>query len=407
MECKHKSSNKHKNQCCIGSRGLRGPTSQTGSTGSTGNSSPFIIIDCDTCNTFVGCSAGISITTGINNSGFGGHALEHNTSGNNNSAIGCMALQNNMTGERNSSLGTQALNANIIGNDNTAIGFNALSDNLASANTALGSFALQNSTSAINNTAIGVQSMQSTTTGSRNTAVGLQSMQFNTIGEQNVAVGGGALSFNISGNNNTALGRRSLLVNSTGDNNTAVGHEALLNNTGNNNIAVGLNAGNALITGNNNIDIGNVGIAAESNTIRIGTTQINNFQAGIFGQPAVNSTVVLVTATGKLGTLPSSEKYKHNIQNINESEAIFELEPVSFIYIPDIDITQQKQYGFIAEAVEKKFPNPVIRDINNEIVGIKNEHIVPLILNELIKEHETIKVLKFEIELMKIEMENI
>jgi hypothetical protein len=42
-------------------------------------------------------------------------------------------------------------------------------------------------------------------------------------------------------------------------------------------------AGSNLATGNNNIDIGNTGVAAESNTIRIGTeeTQTKTFIAGI------------------------------------------------------------------------------------------------------------------------------
>ena len=43
--------------------------------------------------------------------------------------------------------------------------------------------------------------------------------------------------------------------------------------TGNNNIALGFNAGVNLTTGSNNIDIGNAGVAGESNTIRIGTVR--------------------------------------------------------------------------------------------------------------------------------------
>ena len=43
------------------------------------------------------------------------------------------------------------------------------------------------------------------------------------------------------------------------------------NTTGSNNIALGYQAGFSLTTGSNNIDIGNLGVAAESKTIRIGT----------------------------------------------------------------------------------------------------------------------------------------
>jgi hypothetical protein len=42
------------------------------------------------------------------------------------------------------------------------------------------------------------------------------------------------------------------------------------NTVGGGNIGLGANAGINLTTGDNNIDIGNVGVAGESNTIRIG-----------------------------------------------------------------------------------------------------------------------------------------
>ena len=56
-----------------------------------------------------------------------------------------------------------------------------------------------------------------------------------------------------------------------------------------NNIALGRFAGLNLTTGNNNIDIGNFGVAAEDNTIRIGTqgAQTATFIAGISGTPLV------------------------------------------------------------------------------------------------------------------------
>ena len=64
----------------------------------------------------------------------------------------------------------------------------------------------------------------------------------------------------------------------------ALGFNSLVfNTTGANNIAIGANAGNLLTTGNNNITIGHVGVAAEANTIRLGTqgTQTRAFIDGI------------------------------------------------------------------------------------------------------------------------------
>ena len=49
---------------------------------------------------------------------------------------------------------------------------------------------------------------------------------------------------------------------------------ALGSNTGSFNTAVGFNAGANLTTGSNNIDIGNLGVAGESNTMRIATTKL-------------------------------------------------------------------------------------------------------------------------------------
>ena len=88
-----------------------------------------------------------------------------------------------------------------------------------------------------------------------------------------------ALSSNTTGNDNNATGTDALSSNTTGFKNTAYGDDALENNTtGNRNTALGNNAGQNLTTGDNNIDIGNdvVGVAGESNTIRIGTDGTQN-----------------------------------------------------------------------------------------------------------------------------------
>src|SRR5205814_10182226 len=106
----------------------------------------------------------------------------------------------------------------------------------------------------------------------------------NTTGNYNTAVGGVTLHKNSTGTNNTAIGIVALENNTSGNYNLAIGQSALFNNTsGSNNIGIGV--GSALTTGDNNIDIGNLGVAAESNTIRIGTQGIQaaTFIAGING----------------------------------------------------------------------------------------------------------------------------
>ena len=56
-----------------------------------------------------------------------------------------------------------------------------------------------------------------------------------------------------------------------------------------------------LTTGNDNIDIGHVGVASESNTIRIGTSQSATYVAGVVSSTTVNGSNVVVDSNGRLG----------------------------------------------------------------------------------------------------------
>ena len=162
------------------------------------------------------------------------------------------------------------------------------------------------------NTAEGQTALLSLTTGQFNTAAGFLSLSSNTTGSFNTGVGAGTLLANVGGSNgegsqNTATGAGALLSNSTGFDNTASGAFALFNNsTGNGNIGLGASAGINLTTGNNNIEIGNIGIAGESNTIRIGDPAVHDaiFMAGITAMtPAAPNQAMLVDpVTGQLGS---------------------------------------------------------------------------------------------------------
>src|SRR5262249_56209622 len=96
-------------------------------------------------------------------------------------------------------------------------------------------------------------------------------------GSGNTGAGGWALFNNNTGNANVAIGSLTAYSNFTGGGNTAVGEQALFDNqSGNYNIALGFAAGTRT-TGSNNIVIGDLGLAGESNTIRIGG---NKFRGG-------------------------------------------------------------------------------------------------------------------------------
>src|SRR4029077_5157669 len=136
------------------------------------------------------------------------------------------------------------------------------------------------------------------------------------------------------------------------------------NISGNSNIALGKGAGFKLTTGSNNIDVGNVGVADESGTIRIGTqgTQTGTLVAGIFGSTVASGVGVIVNSSGQLGTVLSSDRFKEAIRPMDKaSEAILSLQPVTFRYKQELDPNGIPQFGLIAEEVDKINPDLVVR----------------------------------------------
>jgi hypothetical protein len=276
------------------------------------------------------------------------------------------ATVNNMT---NTADGSDALFRNnsvgSTGTNNTAVGFDALFGNTT------GNF----------NTAVGAEALHLNITGSNNTAAGFQALFRNTSGRFNTANGVNALLTNSTGIQNTANGVNGLFHNTTGNFNTANGNSALLSNTtGSSNVGIGVNAGRNLTTGSGNVCIGvNVlGIAGESNT-----TRIRNVYPS-----AVSGLAVYVDSAGKLGHLSSSQRYKEEIKPMDEaSEAILALKPVTFHYKKKIDTNGAKQFGLVAEEVEKVNPDLVTRDGEGKPETVRYEAVNTMLLNEFLKEH--------------------
>ena len=314
----------------------------------------------------------------------------------NNTAEGQNALLSLTTGVNNTAVGWFSLKTNRNGQLNTAVGAGTLFSMVhASRNTAIGGAALFSDTNGEGNTGVGALALWSNTTGGFNTALGDYALVSNTVGFGNTAVGASALVNNNTGNVNIAIGDLALYSNFTGGGNTAVGEQALSDNqSGNVNIALGYAAGTR-ITGSSNIVIGNIGLAGESNTIRIGGDvfgygpQTAAFIAGISGT-AVMGDAVVVDANGQLGTVASSARFKKNIKPMDKtSEAILALKPVSFQYRSDSKGTPQ--FGLIAEEVAKVNPDLVVRNRNGEICSVRYEAVNAMLLNEFLKEHKMIE----------------
>ena len=292
----------------------------------------------------------------------------------------------------NTAEGQNALLSRTSGTFNTAIGFFSLRAlTTASFCTGLGAGTLLANTAG-ENTATGAGALLSNTTGSGNTADGAFALLSNATGFRNAATGRFALFNNITGSFNTAHGVDALYSNTSGDGNTANGLSALaFNTTGAFNIALGTSAGQNLTTGDRNIDIGNLGVANEGNTIRIGTTgdQSATYIAGIAGQTVgAGGSTCYVDNDGKLGVFLSAHRFKTDIADMaTASEAILALRPVTFHYKPELDKTGIPQFGLVAEEVEAVNPDLVTRDKEGKISTVRYEAVNAMLLNEFLKEH--------------------
>src|SRR5438046_2203469 len=147
--------------------------------------------------------------------------------------------------------------------------------------------------------------------------------------------------------------------------------------------------------GDNNIDIGyNVGgVKGESNTIRIGNTDIiATYIRGISGQTAAGGVAVFVDSNGKLGTMTGSARFEDDIKPMDKvSEAILALKPVTFRYKQEIDPKGIRQFGLIAEEVEKVNSDLVGRDEQGKLYSVRYDAVNAMLLNEFLKEHRKVQ----------------
>jgi hypothetical protein len=279
-----------------------------------------------------------------------------------NTAEGQAALASLTTGTYNTAVGVFSLLSNTTNSFNTGVGAGTLLANTADENTATGAGALLNNTTAAGNTADGAFALFTNTTGSDNTAVGQNALLDNTTASFNTAIGWGALA-----------------ANTTGHDNTAVGLAALFNNTtGTFNICVGSGAGSGATTANNSICIG-----ANGNNVN------NSCYIGqIFGATSAGETAVFINASGQLGTLTSSKRFKEEIKPMEQaSEVLLALKPVTFRYKKEIDPARTSQFGLVAEEVEKVNRDLVVRDKDGKPYSVRYEQVNAMLLNEFLKEH--------------------
>jgi hypothetical protein len=88
--------------------------------------------------------------------------------------------------------------------------------------------------------------------------------------------------------------------------------------SGSTNTFIGNSTGNAITTTSGNIMINNTGVAGDTNTIRIGTSQTSNYMQGILGNtPATSTNLVSVdNTTAKLGAIIYVRNQPYTTSNI-------------------------------------------------------------------------------------------
>lgn len=197
-----------------------------------------------------------------------------------------------------------------FGLTNLLLGQNGSTITSGTLNVGVGLGALASVTSGAGNVAIGNSALTALTQAENNVAIGyLAGSQITDTGSANVLIGSGA-GQNMTIGVNTFIGDDAGRATTTGTSNTVVGQGAYNNAlTGVYNIALGYSAASDYEGAESgNIIIGNPGVSAESNTIRIGIQGNGNnmqnacFIAGIVGVTSSHAEMVTINSTtGQMG----------------------------------------------------------------------------------------------------------
>lgn len=263
------------------------------------------------------------------------------------------------TGDNSIAIGTTA-GQTSQGQDTVAIGLNAGTGTQRRESVAIGRQAGESN-----------QSTGWVANGDGSVAIGMQSGQ-SSQSFRSVAIGGLAGQTS-QGNSSIAIGYGTgNSSQSTGC--VAIGAYAGRNSQKSNSVFIGLNAGDNTstgLTGTNSIYIGaNAGsTVTQSNSIVLSAigTAYNPTSAGFFVNPVRASAATAQTmywnTGGELTYLSSSQRYKKDIEDLNEDTSILHnFRPRTFKYIDDIK--ENISYGFIAEEMAEL--NPLLAGYNEE-----------------------------------------
>jgi hypothetical protein len=85
-------------------------------------------------------------------------------------------------------------------------------------------------------------------------------------------------------------------------------------------------------------------------------------------------------------------RFKEDIKSMDRaSEAILALKPVTFRYKKEFDPKGIRQFGLVAEEVEKTNPDLVKRDRDGKLQTVRYDAVNAMLLNEFLKEHRKVQ----------------
>lgn len=374
-------------------------------------------------NTFVGEASGTANTTGYANSAFGNNAGFSNTLGDYNTSAGYSAGGSITTGNYNSSFGAESGRTNQTGSGNSVFGFEA------------GRGTPGNSFS--NNSFFGYRSGYSNTSGSNNSYLGFQTGFSNLTGTGNVFLGYQA-GYSETASNKLYIDNSSTVnpliygdfdgdyVKINGDFDvTSLATVSGLDVNGDADISGTFGAGTTTMDGTYFRILTDPGSGAVPTNYVYQGGMVNSaskpyaftvydalwvtshaFIDGTITAPLVYSTAVGATytdlyidSTGKIGYLSSSERYKKGITQMEDVSWLFKLRPVNYSY--KSDETNKKEYGLIAEEVEKINPSFVKYNQDGSVETVNYSSLITPMLKAIQDQQKMIEDLRKEIENLK------
>jgi len=101
-----------------------------------------------------------------------------------------------------------------------------------------------------------------------------------------------------------------------------------------------------------------------------------------------------------------ARRYKEDIKSMDKaSEALYRLNPVTYRFKKEVDLTQSVDYGLIAEDVAQVDPNLAILNGKGQIESVRYNAVNAMLLNEFLKEHRKVEQQQRQIDALEARLE--